>query len=364
MKVVFIGDICTDSYSEKDIERFKKTKLYEFLDSYEGNVIGNLEAPFIKELIKDNKNKYSLINNKSLMGLYDFCDSFNLANNHIYDQGEQGLNETLNNLSSINKKYFGAGKDLSKSREPLIIESDNSKLCILSYSCLSSNSEAYANNSNGGPAPFIYEFVKEDVEKAKKIADYIIVLPHWGKENEFFPTIDQVSIARKIIDLGVDAIIGGHTHTIQAFEVFKSKPIYYSLGNFFFNNFKVKEGDVYYQGKYNKEGMLVELDFSKGEMIKNEYYIKLDENMIPEISDMESLSTPVLKNNEYISDKLSAFNYKKLESNLNLSLKFNGQSMQVVNDSPLIGQSYKPRIESLRVKVKRYMIYLIKKLLR
>ena len=364
MKIIFVGDICTDSYSKDDVETFKNTKLYHFLDNYEGIVIGNLEAPLLSEVIRENKNKYSLVNQVDLFDLYSFCDYFNLANNHILDQGAKGLDETINSLVNRNKNFFGAGDNLQQSREPQIIKINGKKIGVLSYCCISSNSESYANNSSGGPSPLIYEYIKEDIDGIRKLVDHVIVLPHWGKENEFFPTYDQASIARKIIELGADVIIGAHTHTIQAFEYYKGKPIYYSLGNFLFNNFRVNDVDKYYQGKYNKEGLLVELDFLHDKVVAREHYVKLDDNMIPELAELNDLSTPVLSNNDHIANVLSDFEFKKLESNLKLSLKFNGQSMQVINESPLVGQSYKPRIESLRVKIKRYMIYFIKKALR
>ncbi|EOV6246658.1 TPA: hypothetical protein I7291_09415 [Vibrio parahaemolyticus] len=364
MKLIFIGDICTDSYSKSDVNTFRNTKLYHFLNNYEGIVIGNLEAPLLSEAIRENRNKYSLVNQTDLFDLYSFCDYFNLANNHILDQGVEGLDKTIDGLVSRSKGFFGAGNNLQQSREPKIIEINGKKIGILSYCCISSNSESYANNSSGGPSPLIYEYVKEDIDAIRKLVDHIIVLPHWGKENEFFPTYDQASIARKIIELGADVIIGAHTHTIQAFEHYKGNPIYYSLGNFLFNNFSVSEFDKYYQGKYNKEGLLVELDFSHDKVIAREHYVKLDEKMLPELAELEDLNTPVRSNNDYINSVLGEFEFKKLESNLNLSLKFNGQSMQVINESPLIGNSYKPRIESFKVKIKRYMIYFIKKALR
>nr|MBO8918832.1 CapA family protein [Proteus mirabilis] len=60
--------------------------------------------------------------------------------------------------------------------------------------------------------------------------DKVIILPHWGIENQFFPTAEQVCFARRLIDAGADAIIGTHTHTIQSHEIYNKKHIYYSIG--------------------------------------------------------------------------------------------------------------------------------------
>lgn len=360
-KILFLGDICTDSYSCNDLELFKNTKLYSFLKTYNGYIIGNLEAPLLEGRIFENKNKFSLINKLELSGFYDFCDAFNLANNHIMDQGNLGFQQTIKNINELQSSYFGAGEDLYKSRTPLIIELGKHKIAILSYCCYSTNSEHYADLSTIGPAPIIFEYINEDVEKIKGDVDFIYVMLHWGVENEFYPTYDQVALARKIIDLGVDGIIGGHTHTIQSFETYNNKEIFYSIGNLFFNNFNIDERSKYFQGKYNKEGLLVEVDLNFSPPVINRYPILMDKDMIPELSSFEEIKTDVLKNNKKLNEFLSNFEHKNLSSNLQLSLKFNGSNMQVINESPFVFNDYKPRIESFKSKIKRVVYYQLKK---
>lgn len=365
MKILFLGDICTDSYSDSSISEFKKTKLYTFLVNYEGVIVGNLEAPLLENILHENKNKFSLVNSLINKGLFDFCSVYNLGNNHIFDQGLNGYIETVNNLKLLNKNFLGAGYDLESSRKPCVIKCGEKKVALLSYCCFSTNSEMYSNSSSPGPTPLIYEFIKEDIDRLKgHEIDHIFVLPHWGVENEFFPTYDQASLARKIIDLGVDSIVGSHTHTLQAFETFNGKNIYYSLGNLFFTDFDLGNGAKYYQGRYNKEGLIVEVDLSMEQPKFKELYIKLNSDSIPEIVEKDSLLTPVDKNNRVLSDNLVKFEYKKLLDNLDLRLRFNGKSMQIINNSPFIGHSYKPRIESYVNKLKRVLVYMIKKFMR
>ncbi|MBI4734176.1 MAG: CapA family protein, partial [Rubrobacteridae bacterium] len=66
-------------------------------------------------------------------------------------------------------------------------------------------------------------------------ADFVIVSIHWGKELNEFPLSRQVSLAHKLIDSGVDMVIGHHPHVVEGFEVYKEKLIAYSLGNFVFS---------------------------------------------------------------------------------------------------------------------------------
>lgn len=363
-KILFLGDICTDSYTKEDKKRFQNSELYNFLKNYDGMIVGNLEAPLLPDNILVNNNKFSLLNRSDFYDFYDFCDYFNLANNHIMDQGEGGLYNTASFLDLGEKEYFGAGVDLESARKPLIFKLDGGQVGILSYCCYSTNSEQYANTSKSGPAPLVYDYIVDDIKKLKSHVDKVIVLPHWGIENEFFPTYDQVSLARKMIDAGADGIIGTHTHTIQAFENVNEKFVYYSLGNFLFNNFNISDCEKYFQGKYNKEGMMVELTYENGDLNFNEYFLKFDNKMLPVLSEASQLETPIHDNNKFISDKLINFNHKILQDNLGLELRFNGTSMQILNTSPLIGESYKPRLEAFKSKVKRVIYAKLKSHLR
>lgn len=361
MSLLFIGDVCTNEYSEDLLKEFKGSLCFDFLSKNNGYVIGNLEAPFLPELIFKNDNKACFINNIDHSTYIDFVDIFNLSNNHIMDQGYVGLEKSIFNLKNNEKLFFGAGENINKAREPIIIEEDGYKFCLLSYCCYSTNSECYAKKSSPGPSPLVFEYIQEDVEKYRKEVDFIIVLPHWGVEHEFHPTYDQVILARKIIDLGVDAIIGTHSHTIQSFETYKGKSIYYSLGNFLMNNFHLSKNDKYYWTKFNKEGLIVELVVSDGKITCIEKYIKFNSDMLPELCSEKELKTEVVNNNDMLLNQTKLLNHDKYESNLNLALKFNGKSMQVVNDSKLINSVFSGKVETFKAKIKRLVMIKIRK---
>jgi hypothetical protein len=343
-----------------DVVKFKKTKLYEYLINYDGYIIGNLESPILEQTILDNKNKFSLLNKPSLFEMYDFCDAFTLANNHIFDQDIDGYNRTVEFLKSNSKKYFGAGVNLLNARKPLVINIDGKTVFILSYNCYSTNSEFDAKMSSYGSSPLVYEYIEEDIKKAKsKNADCIFILPHWGIENEFYPTYDQVAFARRIVELGADGIIGSHTHTIQSFETFNNKPIYYSLGNFLFNHFKINNTETYYQHKFNKEGLIVEVNI--GNNIKtNEIYIKFDDFMIPELSDKNNIQTEIDMINKQLKEKTKDLKHNNMNSNLSISLKYNGKNMQLVYDSNVLNKDKNIKYEKLKSKIKRVVMKKIK----
>ena len=66
----------------------------------------------------------------------------------------------------------------------------------------------------------------------------IVVCPHWGGEHTLRPIPSQIETAHRIIDAGADLIVGHHTHTLQTIEVYRGRRIYYSIGNFIFDQQK------------------------------------------------------------------------------------------------------------------------------
>lgn len=146
-----------------------------------------------------------------------------VANNHIFDFGQEGFQETLNMLHEQHISTVG-------NREFWINES----VCILAYSLI----------------PNIYDRLNTvSFDKEKALADFqkvrhrgakqILVNMHWGVENHPMYTEQQQKIGRWLIDNGVDLVIGHHPHCIQPAEKYKGKYIFYSLGNCLFPNFNV-----------------------------------------------------------------------------------------------------------------------------
>jgi capsule synthesis protein PGA_cap len=162
-------------------------------------------------------------------------DVASVASTHIGDGGRIGILQTIASLKKNGIVPFGAGTNLANARKPAIFEEGGVKVAILGYDGISS---AYygATATTTGDAPLKDSYIKADVAAARAAgAQVVIVFPHWGVEYTFGPTSTQQRLAHVAIDAGADLVIGNHPHWVQSVEIYKGKPIWYSLGNFTFD---------------------------------------------------------------------------------------------------------------------------------
>lgn len=162
-------------------------------------------------------------------------DAVSLANNHSGDYGKATFLETLTHLDTAGIARFGGGRNLAEAHRPLWIERDGLKIAILGYN------EYKPRHFEAGPDwPGIAwsedEHVIDDIQAARTAgADLIIPFMHWGWEREPEPGERQRTLARRMIDEGAALVVGTHPHVTQGVELYKGKPIVYSLGNFVFD---------------------------------------------------------------------------------------------------------------------------------
>lgn len=162
-------------------------------------------------------------------------DLVNLANNHILDYGTVGLLDTFDHLDKAGIQWFGAGRDIEEAFRPVILEVKGTKIAFLGFSKVVPTESWKAGKNHPGVAD-TYALKKplEAIRNAKKQADLVIVVAHWGVERQDTPEPYQKDFARQYIDAGADLVVGGHPHVLQGFESYKEKWIAYSLGNFIF----------------------------------------------------------------------------------------------------------------------------------
>ena len=156
-------------------------------------------------------------------------DVVSLANNHTMNGGKAGLIETMETLKKLGITYVGAGQNAKEARACRIIKVKGRKIVFL----------AYADIGGGDGVAILKNTLRqvlEEVKAAKRKADLLVVSFHWGIEGSTKPSSRQKTIAYQIIDAGADMVIGHHPHVLQPIEVYKSKTIAYSLGNFVFDN--------------------------------------------------------------------------------------------------------------------------------
>lgn len=182
-------------------------------------------------------------------------DAVSVANNHSGDYGRAAFLETLAVLDGAGIRHFGGGRNLVEAHAPLWIERKGLRIAVLGYDeFLPRAFEAGADYP--GIAWSEDSHVIADIRSARAAgADIVIPFMHWGWEYEPGPNARQQQLARAMIDAGADAVVGGHPHVTQGAEVYRGKPIIYSLGNFVFDGFEAPEA---------KLGWLLRMEIDKG----------------------------------------------------------------------------------------------------
>ncbi len=250
-------------------------------------VFGNLESPF-------NGSEYynpgeTLIFNaplKTIEGLkLNNFQVLQLANNHALDQGIKGLRYTENLLDEFNIQHIGTGSTTTEAFKPAIIEKNGIKICFIGASYASVNDGGKAHNTFVARIEEI-ENLKLEIENSKSYCDFVVVSMHAGTEYTYKPNKAQINFAHAAIDFGADMVIGHHPHWIQTIERYcpntltlsasplvgegvptkggtdegtnkqctNPKYIFYSLGNFIFDQMWSKE---------TTEGLTLKITISK-----------------------------------------------------------------------------------------------------
>lgn len=166
-------------------------------------------------------------------------DAVNLANNHTLDQGESGLLDTLNHLSQRGIPYVGAGADSKEAYSAQYFERQGIRIALLGFTRVMPRIDWKAEAKKPGVAS-VYDSREglKAIAAAKKKADLVVVVVHWGKERmEQYDSLQQ-ELGRSFIDAGADLVMGGHPHVLQGIEPYKGKWIAYSTGNFIFTRSK------------------------------------------------------------------------------------------------------------------------------
>ncbi|MEC5308364.1 CapA family protein [Bacillus thuringiensis] len=162
----------------------------------------------------------------------------NLANNHMMDFNSKGLQETLQVLQENKLNYVGAGNNLIDAKKINYQNINGIKIASLGFTDAIAPGAVATTNKAGvlsmNPDNFV-EQIREAKDPKKGNADLVIVNVHWGEEYDTKVNQRQQSLAKALVDAGADIIIGHHPHVLQSFEIYKNSIIFYSLGNFIFD---------------------------------------------------------------------------------------------------------------------------------
>ena len=232
--LVFAGDIVLDDVAGAMTER-GEDPFGGFRDFFaKADIrIGNLECVVATTGSAGDKNFTFRAHPRTLPVLKRHFDALALANNHSGDYGREAFAEMLTLLPAAGLQYFGGGRNLKEAHAPLILERKGLRIALLSYNEFMPRSFE-ADFDAPGIAWSEDEQVVADIRAARAVhrADLVIPVLHWGWENELVANNRQRSLARRMVDAGADAVIGGHPHVTQDIDYHQGKPIVYSVGNF------------------------------------------------------------------------------------------------------------------------------------
>jgi hypothetical protein len=259
INIALIGDIALNDHISETLDENEKRyseigKLLKNIDFVFCNLeFPVLNAPPTNEDTNRNKSvyRYCLYGAaKTILPLLN-VSAVSLANNHIFDYGSNGLMETIRILKNLNIKYSGAGC-FREGLNPVILEKKQIKIAFLSYVDASTHPK-HPENENCFLNLLSEERVITDIKSVRELADMTVVSLHWGRDYSRFPLDTQKKMAYRFIDEGADLIMGHHPHTMQLFEKYNDKYIFYSLGSLTFGDFilKSRRHSLLYKTKFS-----------------------------------------------------------------------------------------------------------------
>jgi len=224
-------------------------------------VVANLECPLI--------NRHTPSTEKGpVLGAKAACakgikrvgiDIVGLANNHILDHRQEGLESTIEALRDVDIEYVGAGKSIVEAKQMLIKEMNSVKL---GFVAVAEHEFSIANTHSAGANPLdVIAFVR-NMARYRDVIDFVIVLYHGGKEFHPYPSPRQMDICRFMVEQGASAVICQHSHCPGCYEEYKGGYIVYGQGNLLFDMYPKEMPVMWY------EGFLVNLAFKKNAAIE------------------------------------------------------------------------------------------------
>ena len=239
--VVLTGDILLDRgvrqvIEHRGIDRLFSPEIDALLHDAQV-VVGNLECPATRVKAPVQKQFVFRAEPEWLTALqrHGFTH-LNLANNHSIDQGRRGLTDTRHNIVAAGMVPVGAGQNMAEAAQPVLLTERPRRTWLVASNRLPLENFAYLTDQpcvSQEPMDSLLERVNRLRRKDPKAV--IIVSLHWGGEHTLKPVPRQRQEAHRLIDAGADVLVCHHTHTLQTVETYRGRQIYYSIGNFIFD---------------------------------------------------------------------------------------------------------------------------------
>ncbi len=232
--LTFAGDVTlSDHFADAIGEDYERT--FAKMDEYRKADLGmvNLENPLTRATIPLPDKQFSFKADPDAVKVLTSggVSLVNLANNHAMDYQEPGLVETLDTLKQAGIAHVGAGRNVKEARRPEIIDVKGQRVAYFGYYGADFES---ATENRAGTNYADEQRIAEDIKAVRNQVDWVIVNYHWGEELATHPADWQINLAHFSIDHGADVVVGHHPHVLQGAEIYKGRPIAYSMGNFIF----------------------------------------------------------------------------------------------------------------------------------
>ena len=255
IELIFVGDVMLDRGVKYMVEKHGDNNFsFPFAKIADEIKNADLAMANLESQISDKGSNVGSIYSfrapiEAIQGLiFSGIDIVSLANNHAFDYGSQALKDSLERLIDAGISPIGAGneyqafsltiKTVNSERDARYIDTRyNTRLAFFAYTDQMPVS-LQAKGENFGIAVINKDNltkIKADIELAKQLADIVVVSFHWGEEYAEEPSQSQKDLAKAVIDAGADLVIGHHPHVIQKSETYNGRYIFYSLGNFIFD---------------------------------------------------------------------------------------------------------------------------------
>lgn len=225
-----------------------------------------------------------------------------LANNHIYDYGHEGLQDTISFCKKNGIRFTGAGNNIEEALRPCQTRVNGHRITVLNFA---ENEWANADRYKSGANPLNIIENARQIKKEKEQADFLFVIIHGGHEYYNLPSLRMQDQYRFYADCGADLVVGHHTHCLNGFETYNGTPIFYSLGNFLFTKSSKHEG------WYN--GMILEVLIDDEGNLSTSYALSKQEK--------ETYALSLVSDDEYDRLKKDIEGYNSIISDRNKLVK-------------------------------------------
>ena len=226
---------------------------------------------------------------------------FTLANNHILDQGAEGLRSTMKTLREKGIAFAGAGENREEASRPYLTRIGS---CRVGFYCCAEHEFSIAGENSPGANPYDPLESFDHVRRLKADCDYCIVLYHGGKECYRYPSPMLQRVFRKFAECGADLVIAQHTHCVGCMERYQGSTLVYGQGNFLFDASN---------SEYWKSSLLLQLDLNskeleyiplvkKGELVREASGKEREEILSGFLARSEEIKSP-----DFVEDRYARF---------------------------------------------------------